>query len=229
MTPAGASSGGSWSARRLGIRVVLPIAAVLLVLGVLTALLARGSSKPALPGNAGTTTSAHFEGTAVSPPQRAPALDTLRNYDGSPFNLASDRGKATFVTFLYSHCPDVCPLIASDLHDTVARLPPVLRHRVAVVAVSADPRGDTPGAVAGFVREHQLTGEARYLIGSVAALARVWEAWKVGSQRDTSNPQLVNHSALVYGVSARGVLTTIYPATFEPSQLIHDVPALLAR
>jgi protein SCO1/2 len=200
-----------------------------LVLGAVTALLACGGSKPTLPGNAGTATRPQFYGVAVSPPQPAPPLDTLRNYDGSSFDLASDRGKVVFVTFLYAHCPDVCPLIASGLHDTVARLPSALRPRVAVVAVSVDPRGDTPGTVAAFVREHQLTGEARYLIGPASALARVWEAWKVGSQRDTSNPELVNHSALVYGVSARGRLTTIYAAGFEASQLIHDVPALLAR
>jgi protein SCO1/2 len=223
------SPGGPSPARHLGIRVVLPIAAILLVLGALSALLVHGSSKPALPGNAATARSPLLYGVAVSPPQAAPPLNTLRNYDGSSFDLAGDRGKVVFVTFLYSHCPDVCPLIASSLHDTVARLPSALRRRVAVVAVSVDPRGDTPGAVAAFVREHQLTGEARYLIGSASALARVWEAWKVGSQRDTSNPELVNHSALVYGVSARGKLTTIYAAGFEPSQLIHDVPALLAR
>ena len=207
---------------------MLPIALILLLLGVLTALLAGGAGKPALPGNASTAASPRFEGVAVVPPQAAPALNTLRNYDGTPFDLSSDRGKVVFVTFLYSHCPDVCPLIASQLHNTYERLGPALRRRVAIVAVSVDPHGDTPGAVAAFVREHGLTGQARYLIGSAPQLAAVWEAWKVGSTRDTSNPQLVNHSALVYGVSARGRLTTIYAASFDPAQLIHDVPVLLA-
>ncbi len=229
MNATGSPSGGPSPARQLGLKVVLPIALILIVLAAVTALLTGGSSKPALPGNASTGRSAHFEGVAVLPPQPAPALNTLRNYDGSSFDLASDRGKVVFVTFLYAHCPDVCPLIASGLHDTLERLPAALRSRVAVVAVSVDPHGDTAGTVAAFVHAHQLTGEARYLIGPASALARVWEAWKVGSQRDVSNPGLVNHSALVYGVSARGRLTTIYASSFEPSQLIHDVPALLAQ
>jgi protein SCO1 len=228
MNESSSSSGGSLPRRRLGPRAVLPILAILLVLGVLTALLAGANSKLTLPGNAGTATSPRFEGVAVSPPQPAPALDTLPNYDGARFDLASERGNVVFVTFLYSHCPDVCPLIASELRDTYARLPRRVRRSVAIVAVSVDPRGDTRGAVAAFMREHGLTGEARYLIGSARELARVWEAWKVGSKRDVSNPSVVNHSALVYGVSARGRLMTVYAAGFEPSQLIHDIPALLA-
>jgi cytochrome oxidase Cu insertion factor (SCO1/SenC/PrrC family) len=90
-----------------------------------------------------------------------------------------------------------------------------------------DPHGDTAGTVAAFVRQHELTGEARYLIGAASQLGPIWEAWKVGSQADASNPGLVNHSALIYGVSASGKLTTIYPANFEPSQIIHDIPPLL--
>jgi protein SCO1/2 len=193
-----------------------------------TALLVGGSSKPALPGNANAAKTGTFEGLALNPRVPAPPLNTLRNYDGSTFSLAADRGKAVFVTFLYTHCPDVCPLIASQLHNTYVRLPPALRRRVAIVAVSVDPKGDSSGTVAAFVRAHQLTGEAAYLIGPARSLARVWEAWKVGSEADTSRPDLVSHTALVYGISASGKLTTIYSANFEPGQIVHDVPALLA-
>ena len=208
---------------------MLPILVLLIVVAGVTALLAGGSSKPALPGNAGTAKTAQFAGTAVSPPQPAPALATLRNYDGSSFDLATDRGKAVFVTFLYSHCPDVCPLIASNLHNAYARMSPTERSQVDIVAVSVDPHGDTAGTVAAFVHQHELTGEARYLIGSASQLVPVWTAWNVGSEADTSRPDLVNHSALIYGISATGKIYTIYPANFEPEQIIHDVAPLLSR
>ena len=68
----------------------------------------------------------------------------------------------------------------------------------------------------------------QYLIGSAAELARTWAAWSVGSKPEVGQPDLVAHSALVYGISASGRLTTIYPATFEPSQIVHDVPRLAA-
>jgi protein SCO1 len=210
-----------------GIRLFLPVLVIAAIVAGISLLLVGGSSKPALPGNAGTARTAAFDGLTLQPPQPAPPLNTLQNYDGSSFDLASDRGKAVFVTFLYSHCPDVCPLIAAQLHNAYTRMPPADRARVAIVAVSADPRGDTASAVARFVKLHQLTGEARYLIGSAGQLAPVWEAWKVGSQRDASNPQLVNHSALIYGIGASGKIYTIYAANFTPDQIIHDAGSLI--
>jgi protein SCO1/2 len=210
-----------------GYRLGLPIIVLVVVIAGVTLLLIGGSGKPTLPGNASTAKLSGFRGLALNPPQQAPPLDTLRNYDGSSFSLAAQRGKAAFVTFLYSHCPDVCPLIASNLHNAYASMPQPMRSRVAIVAVSVDPHGDSAGAVASFVRQHQLTGEARYLIGSAQQLPPVWEAWKVGSQKDASNPGLVNHSALIYGVGANGKIYTIYPANFQPSDIVHDVPPLL--
>jgi protein SCO1/2 len=199
------------------LRIVLPAIVILVVLAGVTLLLTGGSSKPLLPGNAATTKTPIFEGVALSPPQPAPSLSTLRNYDGAKFNLAAQRGKAVFVTFLYAHCPDICPLIASNLHNAYAAMTPKQRRRAAIVAVS----------VAAFVRQHQLTREASYLIGTAPQLSPVWEAWKVGSQRDSSNPALLNHSALIYGIGASGKIETIYPANFAPHELIHDLAPLL--
>jgi protein SCO1/2 len=215
-TPAARRSGG----RRA---LLLPGLVGLVILGGVTALLAGGSSKLQAPGGA----SASFEGGVLNPIEPAPSLSTLRDYQGQPVSLASYRGKAVFVTFLYTHCPDACPLIAADLHTALLQLG-ARASRVQLIAVSVDPRGDTPRAVADFLKEHGLTGQMQYLVGSGRELAPVWSAWHVGSSRDVGNPELVNHTALVYGVSAGGKLTTIYPAGFSPSQIVHDVRGLLA-
>jgi len=95
--------------------------------------------------------------------------------------------------------------------------------------VSVDPRGDTPAAVARFLKAHEMVGRMQYLIGSQAQLARTWAAWSVGATQESGQPQLVAHSALVYGITASGRVKTIYPATFEPSQIAHDVPRLAAQ
>jgi cytochrome oxidase Cu insertion factor (SCO1/SenC/PrrC family) len=50
----------------------------------------------------------------LSPVAPAPPL-ALRNYLGQPVNIDSYRGKAVLVTFLYTNCPDICPLITSNL------------------------------------------------------------------------------------------------------------------
>ena len=91
------------------------------------------------------------------------------------------------MTFLYAHCPDVCPLIAGNLHTTLAELGPQAGH-VQLIAVSVDPHGDTAGAVAMFLKEHELTGQMQYLIGSPERLSRTWKAWNVGSNEEVNTP-----------------------------------------
>jgi protein SCO1 len=208
--------------------VYLPIAIILLLVGGAAVLVATGSSsKQQLPAGAKSVHSASFAGSQLQPARQAPALSSLRNYQGQPVNLANYRGKAVFVTFLYTHCPDVCPLIASQLHNALSRLGS-RTGQVQLVAVSVDPRGDTPANVARFLKQHQLTGQMQFLVGSAGELAPVWQRWGVGSSKDAGNPEFINHSALVYGVSASGKLTTIYPASLTPSEIDHDVPLLLA-
>lgn len=168
----------------------------------------------------------HFDAAAVLEPARpAPAL-ALHNYLGQPVNIDSYRGKAVLVTFLYTNCPDVCPLIASNLRVALNAMGPATASKVQVIAVSVDPRNDTRKAVASFLARHGMTGRMQYLIGSAKELARVWQAWGVGSERDVQQPQFINHTGLVYGVTASGKRLTIYASSFQPSEIAHDVPEL---
>ncbi len=204
------------------------LAALLGIVAGLSFVLVRGPGKPALPGGAQQTAAGSgYYGTLALPAEQAPPIH-LRNYLGRPVTLSEYRGKAVLVTFLYANCPTVCPLITSNLRDALNMLGR-RDSEVQVIAVSVDPRGDTPANVARFVSEHGMTGRMQYLIGSAAELAPTWAAWHVGSSREVGQPDLVAHSALVYGISAGGRLTTIYPATFEPSEIAHDVPRLAAR
>ena len=64
-----------------------------------------------------------FAGVAAKPSKPAPPL-ALRDSLGHPVNLDQYRGKAVLVTFIYTHCPDVCPLIVGNLHTALGRLGP---------------------------------------------------------------------------------------------------------
>jgi protein SCO1/2 len=195
--------------------------------GGLSFALLGGSTKPTLPAGAQQSAAGHgYFGTLALPAEPAPPIH-LRNYLGQPVTLGAYRGKAVLVTFLYTHCPDICPLITSNLRVALNMLG-ARASQAQIIAVSVDPRGDTPASVADFLRAHGMVGRMQYLIGSAAELARTWAAWKVGAKPEVGQPDLVAHSALIYGVSASGRLTTIYPATFDPSQIVHDVPKLAA-
>ena len=108
------------------------------------------------------------------------------------------------VTFLYTNCPDVCPLITSNLRVAQNLMGAKVASKVQIIAVSVDPKGDTPKAVASFLARHEMTGRMQYLIGDAHELARVWKAWGVGSERDAQQPQFINHSGLIYGITGVG-------------------------
>ncbi len=205
---------------------LLPLIAILAILALATVFITNGG-KVALPGNATSSKSPRFAGLAVHPVRPAPPIH-LGNNLGQPVTMNQYRGKVVLMTFLYTHCPDVCPLIAGKLHATLEQLG-TRASQVQLIAVSVDPHGDTPATVARFLKEHELTGQMQYLIGSPQRLSRTWKAWNVGSKEEVNNPGLVAHSALVYGISASGKLTTIYSAQFKPSQIIHDVPILASE
>ena len=180
-----------------------------------------GGSSSAETSGSGTP---RFAGAEASPPREEAPL-RLHNYLGEPVDLAGYRGKAVLVTFIYTHCPDVCPLIVSHLKTALALLGQKARD-VQIVAVSTDPRGDNRRTVAAFLRAHGMTGRMQYLIGSRAELGRVWKDWNIVAKPAKAGRDLVEHSALIYGIGASGKVTTLYPANFKPSQLVHDVPLL---
>jgi protein SCO1 len=173
--------------------------------------------------SAGSTSAASLDGPTLVNPGPAPPL-ALRDYLGHPVNISRYRGKAVLVTFIYTHCPDVCPTIVANLHNALGLLG-ARASKVQIIGVSVDPNGDTPAAVAGFLAKHAMTGRMEYLVGTRTALVPVWRAWGgYVSVPDTN--EHVNHSAMVYGISARGRVLSIYPANFKPSEIAHDVPIL---
>ena len=206
--------------------MIVRLTRLLVPLALVAALLAGcGSSSKAKP--VATSKPSEFQGAVANPPKPAPPL-VLRDSTGKKLDLASLRGRAVLVTFLYVHCPDVCPLIAGNLHTALKQLGPQASE-VQVVAVSTDPKGDTAKAVKSFLAKHQVTGEMRYLLGSKSQLAKVWKAWGIVARPDRTDPSKVEHSAPIYGISASGKITTLYPSNFKPAQIVHDVPLLAAK
>jgi protein SCO1/2 len=208
--------------------LLLALVVIVVVAGGVALLATGGGGTHPSAGNIHGIASPRFNGSLASPQAPEPPL-ALRNYKGEAVNIDQYRGKAVLVTFLYTNCPDVCPIIASNLRVAQNLMGAAASSKMQVIAVSVDPRGDTSKAVATFLARHEMTGRMQYLIGSAHQLARVWKAWYVGSERDVQQPQLVNHSGIIYGVSASGKITTLYAANFLPQEIAHDVPLLASN
>ena len=209
----------------IDLKLLLCLLVLVLVAGGVPLLTVGGSSAK----RSTQATQAKFDAEGLLEPVRAAPALALRNYLGQPVNIDSYRGKAVLVTFLYTNCPDVCPLITSNLRVAQNLMSKATAAKAQIIAVSVDPRGDTPKAVAAFLARHGMTGRMQYLVGSAHELAAVWKAWGVGSERDAQQPQFVNHTGLIYGITGSGKRLTIYASSFQPSEIAHDVPLLAAR
>jgi protein SCO1/2 len=164
-----------------------------------------------------------FEGHELHGPVTA-ADFALRDQHGQLVRLSAQRGKLVLVTFLYTHCTDICPVIANQLNQALRELYHQ-RTSVRILAVSVDPKGDTPRAVRKFVRDHRLLPEFHYLVGRPAQLARVWQAYNV--QVLQRNPESVGHSGYIYLLDRRGKPRVFYSATATAQQVAHDLRLLL--
>jgi protein SCO1 len=164
-----------------------------------------------------------FAGSEVTPPKPLPDF-TLQDQSGHRVSVAAQRGKLVLVTFLYTHCPDVCPLITQNLVAALRELGPT-RNDVRVLAVSVDPKGDTPKSVRAFVKAHRVPSQFHYLTGPRAELVKVWKAYDVGAV--ASNPGLVDHTAYTMLADRSGDGRVIYDSQVKAKDVVHDVRMLL--
>lgn len=186
-----------------------------LLTAIAVAAVGCGSSQHAQPPTSPTASAG--DGFLLHPPIAAPSF-LLRDQSAKLVGPQQDRGHWTVVTFLYTHCPDVCPLVANQL-VAAQRVDADLR----VIAVSVDPRRDTPSAVRTFLAAHHAGPRFRFVIGTPAALARVWKHYHVASQPGPRGT--VEHSTFEILIDPTGRVRVYFDARVKA----RDVTSALKR
>jgi protein SCO1 len=164
-------------------------------------------------------------GADAVPARPAPPLD-LTDYRGRRIDLAKLTKRPVLVAFLYTHCHDLCPIVAAKVHTAFAHLGPA--RRPIFLAVSVDPAHDTPASAAAFNRRHRTEGEIDWLLGSRAELEKVWKAWGVKPERSKSDPEEIEHSAELFAIDPQGRIRALYPPNFKPALLASGATQLAA-
>jgi protein SCO1 len=88
--------------------------------------------------------------------QNAPAF-TLQDAQGRTVSLEDLRGKVVVLHFIYTSCPDVCPLHAeriAEIQKMVNQTP--MRELVQFVTITTDPERDTPDVMRQYGSAHGL-------------------------------------------------------------------------
>ena len=174
-----------------------------------------------------------FQGQVLDPPR--PALDfTLTDQSNRPVQLASLHGQVVVLTFLYTTCVDVCPLVAAKLHE-VTDLLGSRRSEVAIVAVTVDPERDTPAAMTEFSRRWGMLDRWVFLTGTERQLETIWQYYWArhvrreipGATAGAKPSHTIGHGSPVHVFDRTGRIRVVFDADFQPAQLTHDIEALL--
>ena len=192
-------------------RLLLPLACAVTALGLLAAGCGGGSSS----SNSSATIPA-VPGADPVPARNAPAID-LTDQHGKRIDLAKLQGHTVLVAFLYTHCTDLCPIVAGKIHTAYAQIPKA--QRPLFFAVSVDPAHDTPASAAYFNKQHRTTGEIDWLLGSQAELEKVWTAWGVKPVHNADDPEEIEHGAEIFAIDPQGQIRALYSPTFKPEKL----------
>ena len=200
-----------------------PLSWILLAVGVLVFVVAIG----------GLLLSTRRPSTLVGPLVQGnpPAPDfTLPDQDGKPVHLAGLRGKVVAVTFLYTNCLDVCPLIAGKLAQAQQQLGKDAS-KVEILAVSVDPVHDTPEAVKRFDDEHHVGPGWHYLIGHIDELRPVWLSYGIGTdaasvKAGAPDPEQLDHTAIIYMIDRQQRLRLALDSNFTIPDFVQDVQVL---
>ena len=153
----------------------------------------------------------------------APDFTLTDGLTGRAVTLSAQRGQVVALTFLYTSCPDVCPLTATRFRSAQTELQSDAS-RVTFIAVSVDPDRDTPQAVQAFSAAHGLGSNWFYLVGARAQLTPVWASYGIGVQAGSTT---VTHNDAVYLIDARGRERLLLHSEDLATALTSDLRALL--
>ena len=155
----------------------------------------------------------------------APDFTLTDGLTGQTVTLSSLRGNVVAMAFLYTHCPDVCPLTAAQFRAAQRSLGADASH-VRFVAVSVDPDGDTPADVRTFSAAHELSTNWHYLIGARPQLQAVWSLYGVGAFNAPMGMS-VAHNDAIYVIDAKGREREIVHSDVALKDLVADLRALM--
>ena len=163
---------------------------------------------------------AALHGTVLQPPKPAPTY-VLVDQRGRRFDSRRLKGHPVALFFGFTHCKDVCPQTLALLGKAAVRSGPAGR-TLRIVMISADPRGDSPASMRGFIARAGVRN-AIGLTGSAAALRRVWRAYGVSVYR---TPGDIVHSDLIYLIDRTGRLRELLHPDVGLSDLVADLHVL---
>lgn len=129
---------------------------------------------------------------------------TLVDQNGRKTSLADFRGRAVVMTFFYSSCIDICPLLLDTLAGAEGMLRPRERARVSFLAVTLDATGDNPDRLKTFLAGRGPNAKNwRLLTGDLLEVADVLE--KYGAVAIPTPGGEIAHNGVFVIIDGKGI------------------------
>lgn len=161
-------------------------------------------------------------------PVIGPAPDfTLTSQDGKPVGSSDLRGKVVAVTFLYTGCPDICPLLTQKMVEVQDALGEDFGRNIHFISITLDPEHDTPEVLKDYAAAWAAKPAGwSFLTGPPAAVSEVARRYGVVAIENTEG--FVDHNLVTSLVDPGGMLRVQYLGMrFDAGEFRRDLLSLM--
>ena len=138
---------------------------------------------------------------------------TLLDQDGKAFKSETLHGKAALVTFIFTTCPDVCPLLTAKFAQLQRMLGNQGVKDFFLVSITTDPEVDKPDVLKSYAQRYSADfGTWAFLTGSETQLQGVWRSFGVTVKKKGRG--LVQHTTLTTLIDRQGTRRINYYGDF---------------
>jgi len=147
----------------------------------------------------------------------------LTDQDGKSFRFTSARGKLVLVTFIFTTCPDVCPLLTAKLAAIQRDLQEKKMSDYLLLGITTDPERDTAAALKEYAGHFKADFRRwLFLTGSRQEMAKVWKLFGVNVTKNESGQ--VQHTALTTLVDHQGNRRVdYYGDKWQEKEVVKDI------
>ena len=152
---------------------------------------------------------------------------TLVSQRGAEVSLDQLAGKVVVVAFIYTWCPDICPMLTDKMARVQDALGEAFGRDVAFVSITFDPERDTPEVLRDYAKSFGADpADWHFLTGDPENVREVTRSYGVLTFPGVGGS--IDHNLLTTLIDRKGRIRVQYAGyRFDPAKLETDLRALM--
>lgn len=145
-------------------------------------------------------------------------------------------GKIMLVGYVYTHCPDICPMITYNMRDVQRAL--VDEENFKLVSISFDPDRDTPEILHDYAQNYRVSQDNwSFLTGQRSVVEQALETLEIQTVKtptrfleDNRQIYFIDHTDRVTLIDGEGnIRKTYHGSEFDIDDVVSDIRTLLSK